>query len=191
MRSPKQELGRLNLEEVNPHLFGGRVENHLGKTTPVHPVQTSISPSSAVELNTTSAPNTYFYSPHLNDEDNKLTYGKCNNPNGHGHNYVGEFKNHMLLVEVTLRGPVTTDTGMVMNIHDLKQYMNAAIMDTMDHKNLDKDVPYFENVVSTTENVCVFIWNNLKTLLPNPDSLFEVKIHETEKNIVKYRGDVK
>nr|CAD7452278.1 unnamed protein product [Timema tahoe] len=119
--------------------------------------------------------------PHLNDEDNKLTYGKCNNPNGHGHNYV---------VEVTLRGPVTTDTGMVMNIHDLKQYMNAAIMDTMDHKNLDKDVPYFENVVSTTENVCVFIWNNLKTLLPNPDSLFEVKIHETEKNIVKYRGDV-
>nr|CAD7394554.1 unnamed protein product [Timema cristinae] len=120
--------------------------------------------------------------PHLNDEDNKLTYGKCNNPNGHGHNYV---------VEVTLRGPVTTDTGMVMNIHDLKQYMNAAIMDTMDHKNLDKDVPYFENVVSTTENVCIFIWNNLKTLLPNPDSLFEVKIHETEKNIVKYRGDVK
>nr|CAD7196049.1 unnamed protein product [Timema douglasi] len=148
---------QLNLEEVNPHLFGGRVENHLGKTTPVHPVQTSISPSSAVELNTTSA----------------LA------------NYAAE------AVEVTLRGPVTTDTGMVMNIHDLKQYMNAAIMDTMDHKNLDKDVPYFENVVSTTENVCVFIWNNLKTLLPNPDSLFEVKIHETEKNIVKYRGDVK
>nr|CAD7261638.1 unnamed protein product [Timema shepardi] len=97
----------------------------------------------------------------------------------------------IIMLEVTLRGPVTTDTGMVMNIHDLKQYMNAAIMDTMDHKNLDKDVPYFENVVSTTENVCVFIWNNLKTLLPNPDSLFEVKIHETEKNIVKYRGDVK
>nr|CAD7586042.1 unnamed protein product [Timema genevievae] len=138
-------------------------------------------------------PDTYFYSPHLNDEDNKLTYGKCNNPNGHGHNYVGRITKPLVIftVEVTLRGPVTTDTGMVMNIHDLKQYMNAAIMDTMDHKNLDKDVPYFENVVSTTENVCVFIWNNLKTLLPNPDSLFEVKIHETEKNIVKYRGDVK
>lgn len=62
-------------------------------------------------------------------------------------------------------------------------------MDTMDHKNLDKDVPYFKDKVSTTENVALFIWNNLKAILPNPEMLYEVKIFETEKNIVVYRGE--
>lgn len=76
-----------------------------------------------------------------------------------------------------------------MNINDLKKYMNSAIMEPMDHKNLDKDVPYFSNLVSTTENVAVFIWNNLKALLPNPTILHEVKIYETEKNIVVFRGE--
>ncbi|XP_066991456.2 6-pyruvoyl tetrahydrobiopterin synthase isoform X2 [Anabrus simplex] len=80
-----------------------------------------------------------LHSPDLSDEENKATYGKCNNFHGHGHNYI---------VEVTLRGPVAADTGMVMNINDLKHYMNTAIMDTMDHKNLDKDVPYFKDVIS-------------------------------------------
>ncbi|XP_049815286.1 6-pyruvoyl tetrahydrobiopterin synthase [Schistocerca nitens] len=121
-----------------------------------------------------------LHSPQLADEENRVTYGKCNNFHGHGHNYV---------VEVTLRGPVAADTGMVMNISDLKKYMNEAIMDVMDHKNLDKDVPYFKDIVSTTENVAIFIWNNLKSLLPNPEILYEVKIHETEKNIVMYRGE--
>lgn len=92
-------------------------------------------------------------------------------------------------VEVTLRGPVDEDTGMVMNISDLKKYMDNAIMEPMDHKNLDKDVPYFSNLVSTTENVAVFIWNNLKAQLPNPAILYEVKIYETEKNIVTFRGE--
>ena len=91
---------------------------------------------------------------------------------------------------MTLRGPVDRDTGMVMNINDLKKYMNSAIMEPMDHKNLDKDVPYFKNLVSTTENVSVFIWNNLKEQLPDPKILYEVKIYETEKNIVIYRGEL-
>jgi 6-pyruvoyltetrahydropterin/6-carboxytetrahydropterin synthase len=92
-------------------------------------------------------------------------------------------------VEVTLCGPTDAKTGMVMNINDLKKYMNSAIMEPMDHKNLDKDVPYFRNIVSTTENVAVFIWNNLKALLPKPKMLHEVKIHETEKNSIIFRGD--
>lgn len=117
----------------------------------------------------------------LSLEENQSVYGKCNNFHGHGHNYV---------VEVTVRGPVSPDTGMVMNITDLKEFMNQAIMDTMDHKNLDKDVPYFKEVVSTTENVAIFIWKNLTQLLPNPSLLYEIKIHETEKNIVVYRGEV-
>lgn len=119
-------------------------------------------------------------SPQLNDADNKETYGKCNNLHGHGHNYV---------VEVTVRGPVTEDRGMVMNIQELKEYMDTAIMKPLDHKNLDKDVPYFANVVSTTENVAVYIWNHLRELLPSPNLLYEVKIYETDKNIVVFRGE--
>lgn len=92
-------------------------------------------------------------------------------------------------MEVTLKGPVTADTGMVMNINDLKRHMDKAIMQPMDHKNLDKDVPYFKNVVSTTENVAVFIWNNLKSELEDPSLLYEVKIFETDKNIILYRGE--
>jgi 6-pyruvoyltetrahydropterin/6-carboxytetrahydropterin synthase len=121
-----------------------------------------------------------LHSQKLSGEENVDVYGKCNNVNGHGHNYV---------VEVTLRGPVDSNTGMVININDLKKYMNSAIMEPLDHKNLDKDVPYFTDVVSTTENVAVFIWNNLKALLPNPAILYEVKIYETEKNIVIFRGE--
>lgn len=78
---------------------------------------------------------------------------------------------------------------MVMNLSDLKVYMKRVLMDQLDHKNLDKDVPYFENVVSTTENVAVYIFDELKKLLPNPSLLYEVKIHETDRNIVIYRGE--
>ncbi|OWR48010.1 6-pyruvoyl-tetrahydropterin synthase [Danaus plexippus plexippus] len=84
-----------------------------------------------------------LHSPFLSDEDNKKLYGKCNNPNGHGHNYV---------VLVTVKGPVDQNTGMVMNVHDLKQYMHQAIMDPLDHKNLDLDVPYFKTVVSAVSH---------------------------------------
>jgi 6-pyruvoyltetrahydropterin/6-carboxytetrahydropterin synthase len=65
----------------------------------------------------------------------------------------------------------------------------VAIMDTMDHKNLDKDVPYFKDVVSTTENVAVFIWKGVLNQLPEPSMLYEVKVYETDKNIVLYRGE--
>ncbi|XP_037610494.1 6-pyruvoyl tetrahydrobiopterin synthase isoform X2 [Sebastes umbrosus] len=101
-----------------------------------------------------------LHSVHLSDEDNQRVYGKCNNPNGHGHNYN---------VEVTVRG-------------------KDVIMTPLDHKNLDKDVPYFSTVVSTTENLAVYIWDNMVKVLP-PDLLYEIKIHETDKNVVVYRGE--
>ncbi|XP_016403093.1 6-pyruvoyl tetrahydrobiopterin synthase, partial [Sinocyclocheilus rhinocerous] len=115
----------------------------------------------------------------LSDEENKRIFGKCNNPNGHGHNYT---------VEVTVRGKIDRSTGMVMNLTDLKEYIEEAIMKPLDHKNLDLDVPYFADVVSTTENLSVFIWDSMVKLLP-PDSLYEIKIYETDKNIVVYRGE--
>lgn len=120
-----------------------------------------------------------LHSKELSDEENKKIFGKCNNPNGHGHNYK---------VEVTVRGKIDRRTGMVMNLTDLKQYIEEAIMIPLDHKNLDKDVPYFADVVSTTENVAVYIWDSLAKLLP-PNLLYEIKMHETDKNIVVYRGE--
>ncbi|XP_060950644.1 6-pyruvoyl tetrahydrobiopterin synthase [Limanda limanda] len=120
-----------------------------------------------------------LHSIHLSDEENKKVYGKCNNPHGHGHNYK---------VEVTVRGKIDRVTGMVMNLTDLKRCIEDVIMTPLDHKNLDKDVPYFASIVSTTENVAVYIWDNMvKALLPN--LLYEIKIHETDKNIVVYRGE--
>ncbi|XP_036428825.1 6-pyruvoyl tetrahydrobiopterin synthase isoform X1 [Colossoma macropomum] len=120
-----------------------------------------------------------LHSKSLSDEENKRIFGKCNNPNGHGHNYK---------VEVTVRGKIDQDTGMVMNLTDLKQYIEEAIMKPLDHKNLDLDVPYFANVVSTTENLAVYIWDSIVKLLP-PNMLYEIKVHETDKNIVIYRGE--
>ncbi|XP_031735745.1 6-pyruvoyl tetrahydrobiopterin synthase-like isoform X2 [Anarrhichthys ocellatus] len=79
-----------------------------------------------------------LHSVHLSDEENKRVYGKCDNPNGHGHNYK---------VEVTVRGKIDRLTGMVMNLTDLKRCIEDVIMTPLDHKNLDQDVPYFSNVV--------------------------------------------
>uniref|UniRef100_A0A672JV87 6-pyruvoyl tetrahydrobiopterin synthase n=1 Tax=Sinocyclocheilus grahami TaxID=75366 RepID=A0A672JV87_SINGR len=154
-----------------------------------------------------------LHSKSLSDEENKRIFGKCNNPNGHGHNYTGEllymiacisnayvscisfmhtreqvFVTYVFLVEVTVRGKIDRNTGMVMNLTDLKEYIEEAIMKPLDHKNLDLDVPYFADVVSTTENLSVFIWDSMVKLLP-PGSLYEIKIYETDKNIVVYRGE--
>lgn len=93
------------------------------------------------------------------------------------------------IVEVTIKGPIDQKTGMVMNLADLKIYMEESIMKVMDHKNLDKDVPHFHNLVSTTENVAVFIWDSLSAQLPNSSLLHEVKVFETDKNIMVYRGE--
>lgn len=121
-----------------------------------------------------------LHSIQLSEEENKEIFGKCNNPNGHGHNYK---------VEVTLKGQVDPVTGMVINLTDLKEYMKKAIMVPLDHKHLDLDVDYFKDVVSTTENVAIYIWDQMKALLPDPNLLYEVKIHETDNNIVVYRGE--
>ncbi|XP_046354869.2 6-pyruvoyl tetrahydrobiopterin synthase-like isoform X1 [Haliotis rufescens] len=120
-----------------------------------------------------------LHSNKLTDEENAKVFGKCNNPNGHGHNYK---------VEVVLRGPVDPVTGMVFNLVDLKKYMAEGVMAIVDHKHLDKDVPYFKDVVSSAENIAVYIWDQLKSRLPD-NLLYEVKVHETDKNVTFYRGE--
>jgi len=117
----------------------------------------------------------------LSEEENKKIFGKCNNPNGHGHNYT---------LLVTVAGRVNKTTGMVINLSDLKVILQEKVLSLVDHKNLDLDVPYFKEgkIPSTTENLAVFIWNELYPTLS--DCLYEVKIHETENNVVVYRGQL-
>jgi 6-pyruvoyltetrahydropterin/6-carboxytetrahydropterin synthase len=97
-----------------------------------------------------------------------------------GHNYK---------VEVVVRGGVDPVNGMVLNLTTLKGYMDKYIMTVLDHKNLDKDVDYFKDRVSTAENIAVFIWDQLEKDI-SKDLLYEVKLYETDKNVVYYRGEM-
>ena len=119
-----------------------------------------------------------LHSPELSDEENKKVYGKCNNKNGHGHNY---------LLKVTLKWLPDPVTGMVINFTDLIKIINDTIIKPMDHFYLNKDVEIFKEVIPTAENMAIVFWNLLKDKLPE-DSLYEICLHETEKNICFYRG---
>ncbi|CAG8514321.1 13988_t:CDS:2 [Ambispora leptoticha] len=121
-----------------------------------------------------------LHSPYLSVEENRKVYGKCNSVHGHGHNYR---------VEAIIKGEIDKRTGMVFNLVDLKACMQVSIMDVLDHKNLDLDVPYFKKRPSTTENLAVFIWRNLKKNLPHDVTLYKVKVHETDHNVAVFRGE--
>lgn len=92
-------------------------------------------------------------------------------------------------MEVTVRGPINPSTGMVLNLSDLKECMQKVVIDEMDHKNIDKQVEHFTNTISTTENIAVYIFEQLKKHMSNPQLLYEVKVHETDKNVVCFRGE--
>ena len=94
-----------------------------------------------------------LHSDALSDADNQRVYGKCNNPYGHGHNYV---------VEVRVSGPVDPATGMIVNLIDLDRFVQSEVLDVFDHKSLNEDVEAFRTLVPTTENVCKEIYRRLK-----------------------------
>ena len=117
----------------------------------------------------------------LSDKENKYIYGECNNPNGHGHNYV---------LEVTVRGNVPDKTGMVIDLKDLKKIITENIIEKVDHKYLNKDVDFMSDIIPTAENLVIQFWKILKkALLENNTELYELKLYETENNIVVYRGE--
>ncbi|XP_042331479.1 6-pyruvoyl tetrahydrobiopterin synthase-like [Sceloporus undulatus] len=113
----------------------------------------------------------------LTDEENQKRFGKCSH--SHGHNYK---------VIVTICGKIDPISGMFMNIYKLQEYMQEAIMVPLDHKNLDEDVDFFANVLSTTENLAVYIWNNLEKILPL-GCLYKVKVYESDRNFIVYKGN--
>ena len=104
-------------------------------------------------------------------------YGKCNNPHGHGHNYV---------VEVLVGGEVDGETGMVVNMATLDEAVHTAVMERFDHTNLNLD-PLFVNQVPTTENLTKAVFDVLKDALP-AGKLECVRVEETENNFFEYRG---
>ncbi|WP_310619537.1 6-carboxytetrahydropterin synthase [Flexibacterium corallicola] len=119
-----------------------------------------------------------LHSSFLTDEENTRIYGKCNNPNGHGHNYC---------VVVCLKGPVDEKTGMVLNLADVAKVLDDKITGNFDHKNLDLDSPYFRHRVSTAENIAIVIWQILEET-PLSRYLYSIELEETPNNSVVYMG---
>ena len=112
------------------------------------------------------------------DEKNSAVFGKCNNPNFHGHNYV---------LEVWIEGAIDTETGYVIDLKIVKDLIKNEITDRFDHKNLNLDCKEFLNLNPTAENIAVVCWNLLRAEL---DSKYElsIKLWETENNLVEYAG---
>ncbi|WP_373074592.1 6-pyruvoyl tetrahydropterin synthase family protein [Zeaxanthinibacter enoshimensis] len=119
-----------------------------------------------------------LYRPDWDEEKNNAVFGKCNNPNFHGHNYE-------LIVSVT--GPIDKETGMVIDLKDLKDLIRSEVEDAFDHKNLNLEVPEFAKLNPTAENIAVVIWDKLKPHLKEEQEL-EVVLYETPRNFVTYSG---
>ncbi len=114
----------------------------------------------------------------LSAEENRATFGKCNNPHGHGHNYT---------VEVVAGGEVDPQTGMVINLVVMDELVRARVLTRFDHANLNLD-PLFTREVPTTENLCRAIYKLLESSL-QPAELDHVRVEETENNFFEYSGD--
>jgi 6-pyruvoyltetrahydropterin/6-carboxytetrahydropterin synthase len=112
-------------------------------------------------------------------EQNNAVFGKCNNPNFHGHNYE-------LIVGVT--GNINPETGYVMDIKELSDLINEEVEKPFDHKNLNLDVPEFENLNPTAENIVVVIWNKIRKRIAAEFDL-EIVLYETPRNFVTYKGE--
>ena len=111
-------------------------------------------------------------------EKNQAVFGKCNNPNFHGHNYK---------IEVWVTGPIDPDTGYVIDLGDLKTIIKNEVEDRFDHKNLNEDTEEFKNLIPTAENISSVIWQLLKNALPQHLGL-RIRLYETERNIVECTG---
>ena len=118
--------------------------------------------------------------PQLSNEENRKLFGMAANPHGHGHNYV---------VEVSLAGEPDPVTGMVMDLKELKQVLNRQVVEPYDHRFLNYEVPPFDRVVPTTENIARDIWQRLEPHLSNGKSrLHAVRVFETPDLYVDYFG---
>lgn len=112
------------------------------------------------------------------DEQNAVVFGKCSNPNFHGHNYE-------LIVSVT--GEIDAETGYVIDIQDLKDIIKVEVEEALDHKNLNIEVPEFQDLNPTAEHIAIVIYNKIKPKLKS-DLDLEITLYETPRNFVRYSG---
>lgn len=121
----------------------------------------------------------FYYLPALSEEENRRLFGKCANRHGHGHNYV---------LQVTVKGEVNPDTGMVLDLKELKEILEQEVMQAMDHRFLNHEVPPFAGLQPTTENLAVEIWRRLSPRL-SAGRLHQVRLYENPDLFVDYYGD--
>ena len=121
-----------------------------------------------------------LWHPDWSEEKNEEVFGKCSNKNWHGHNFV---------LYVTVKGIPSLDTGFVINLKELSRILKKEVIESLDHKNLNLDVPFMEGILASTENLAIQIWDRI--LQPIADAggeLAKIKLVETENNFVEYYG---
>ena len=119
-----------------------------------------------------------LHNPAQSAEWNRATFGPCNNPNFHGHNYE---------LDVTVEGEIAPDTGYVLDLNILKRTVEERVLQHLDHKNLNLDVDWFRAVNPTSENLAVVIWRELRAAL-DPALDLRIRLWETPRNYVDYAG---
>jgi 6-pyruvoyltetrahydropterin/6-carboxytetrahydropterin synthase len=119
-----------------------------------------------------------LHSSELSEEENCRIYGKCNNPYGHGHNYI---------LEATVTGPVNPATGMIANLAELDAFVEREVLDAFDHKSLNEDVEAFREKVPTTEYLCIEIYRRLKAF--PAARVLRIRVEETSNNSFEYAGE--
>ena len=121
----------------------------------------------------------YYWNPAWTAEKNEQVFGRCANRNGHGHNYT---------LEVTVKGDVDPVTGFVVDLKELKDILNREVVDAMDHRHLNKEVPEFSSKIPTTENIAIAIWQRLAEKL-NVAKLHRVRLYEMPDLFVDFYGE--
>lgn len=121
----------------------------------------------------------FYHNPDFTAEQNRRVFGKCANLNGHGHNYT---------LEVTVKGEVDPTTGFVVDLKQLKDILNDEVVDAMDHRHLNKEVPEFATRIPTTENLAIAIWDRLAAKL-KVARLHRVRVYEMPDLFVDYYGE--
>jgi 6-pyruvoyltetrahydropterin/6-carboxytetrahydropterin synthase len=114
------------------------------------------------------------------DQRNEEVFGKCSNPNWHGHNYT---------LYVTVGGEMDAETGFVMNLKTLSRIIQQTVIEPLDHKNINIEVPFMQGKLASTENLAIAIWEQLQGPVASYNAtLVKVALHETENNFVEYFG---
>ena len=119
-----------------------------------------------------------LFNPSWSDEKNSTVFGKCNNPNGHGHNYE---------IEVTVGGDPPRETGMVIDLKKLAEIIDTEIVERVDHKNMNVDVDFMQGCIPTAENMAMAFWRILEPKI-DEGKLVSIKLYESGNNFVEYRG---